>query len=275
MLFEKLVSRVLRLFLTNSTSRVRISQFFFEKLVNEIRDSFNTTNIKFIKSDQLSRILIDDHSTAFARINLIGGSDYDISQQEYEEISRLDKTFFYIQNLNFAETTNIRILPIGVEDLKWARNGMPWNFRNSFNTRKKLDKVLVGPFAITSTDRIDCYNWASKAGNCFVIRDRLSNWRYSRLSSQFAFIACPRGNGIDTHRFWETLYRGSIPVVLESAWSRNLVAYGLPLIELQDWRELPSVSRANLLGAQKYETNLLSQSWWRARLISDLGNDFA
>jgi hypothetical protein len=254
---------------------VRISQFFFEKLVNEIRDSFNTTNIKFIKSDQLSRILIDDHSTAFARINLIGGSDYDISQQEYEEISRLDKTFFYIQNLNFAETTNIRILPIGVEDLKWARNGMPWNFRNSFNTRKKLDKVLVGPFAITSNDRIDCYNWASKAGNCFVIRDRLSNWRYSRLSSQFAFIACPRGNGIDTHRFWETLYRGSIPVVLESAWSRNLVAYGLPLIELQDWRELPSVSRANLLGAQKYETNLLSQSWWRARLISDLGNDFA
>jgi len=27
------------------------------------------------------------------------------------------------------------------------------------------------------------------------------------------FVLCPRGNGLDTHRLWETLYLGSIPIV--------------------------------------------------------------
>ena len=27
------------------------------------------------------------------------------------------------------------------------------------------------------------------------------------------FVLCPRGNGVDTHRLWETLYMGSIPIV--------------------------------------------------------------
>jgi hypothetical protein len=27
------------------------------------------------------------------------------------------------------------------------------------------------------------------------------------------FTFCPRGNGIDTHRLWETLYMGGIPIV--------------------------------------------------------------
>ena len=27
------------------------------------------------------------------------------------------------------------------------------------------------------------------------------------------FVLCPEGNGIDTHRVWEALYSGSIPIV--------------------------------------------------------------
>ena len=29
------------------------------------------------------------------------------------------------------------------------------------------------------------------------------------------FVLCPRGNGVDTHRLWETLYMGSIPIVVQ------------------------------------------------------------
>ena len=28
------------------------------------------------------------------------------------------------------------------------------------------------------------------------------------------FVLCPRGNGVDTHRVWETLYMGSIPILM-------------------------------------------------------------
>lgn len=36
---------------------------------------------------------------------------------------------------------------------------------------------------------------------------------YVRRLSQHRFVLCPRGGGIDTHRMWEALYLGTIPVV--------------------------------------------------------------
>ena len=36
---------------------------------------------------------------------------------------------------------------------------------------------------------------------------------YVTAMASHRFVLCPRGNGIDTHRMWETLYVGSIPVV--------------------------------------------------------------
>jgi hypothetical protein len=37
--------------------------------------------------------------------------------------------------------------------------------------------------------------------------------RYLAQMAQHKFVLCPRGNGVDTHRLWETLYMGSIPIV--------------------------------------------------------------
>lgn len=50
------------------------------------------------------------------------------------------------------------------------------------------------------------------------------------------FVLCPRGNGIDTHRLWETLYMGSIPIV-----KRDIAHAGwtdLPILFIDDWAEV-------------------------------------
>jgi hypothetical protein len=53
-------------------------------------------------------------------------------------------------------------------------------------------------------------------------------------SSKFVF--CPRGNGIDTHRIWESLYMGSIPIVkYESA---HHLFTDLPILFIKDWNEI-------------------------------------
>ncbi len=50
------------------------------------------------------------------------------------------------------------------------------------------------------------------------------------------FVLCPRGNGIDTHRLWETLYMGSIPIVFRdiahSDWT------DLPILFVDSWDEV-------------------------------------
>jgi hypothetical protein len=51
-----------------------------------------------------------------------------------------------------------------------------------------------------------------------------------------SFVLCPRGNGVDTHRLWETLYMGSIPIVRKdiahSGWT------DLPIVFVDSWEEV-------------------------------------
>ena len=39
---------------------------------------------------------------------------------------------------------------------------------------------------------------------------------YMKHINNYRFILCPRGNGIDTYRFWETNFMGSVPIVESS-----------------------------------------------------------
>ena len=50
------------------------------------------------------------------------------------------------------------------------------------------------------------------------------------------FVICPRGNGIDTHRLWETLYMGSIPVVKYEP--THHLFKDLPILFINDWDEV-------------------------------------
>ena len=59
-----------------------------------------------------------------------------------------------------------------------------------------------------------------------------------RLASSY-FCVAPQGNGIDTHRVWEALYLGTIPIVTRSVLSDQHP--DLPMVVLDDWSEFPSV----------------------------------
>jgi hypothetical protein len=67
------------------------------------------------------------------------------------------------------------------------------------------------------------------------------------------FVLCPRGNGVDTHRLWETLYMGSIPIV------KNDIAHSewqdLPILFINDWNE---ITEERLLAEKK---RIESTSW--------------
>ena len=51
-----------------------------------------------------------------------------------------------------------------------------------------------------------------------------------------SFVVCPRGNGLDTHRLWETLYMGSIPIVKKDIGYADFE--DLPICFVNDWKEV-------------------------------------
>jgi hypothetical protein len=52
------------------------------------------------------------------------------------------------------------------------------------------------------------------------------------------FTVAPRGNGIDTHRVWESLYLGVSPIVERSTHTEHWHDVGLPLVLVDDWAQV-------------------------------------
>ncbi len=79
------------------------------------------------------------------------------------------------------------------------------------------------------------------------------------------FTVCPEGNGVDTHRLWETLYMGGVPVVTPNRLMDSLYRI-LPVVVLKDWKELedPALLEAkwNEVSTMKWDDEVLRQSFW-------------
>jgi hypothetical protein len=270
-LADDLMSWALRPLFRHAISRKRISWFFFQQCLQP-RSKDSTKSCITIKSENLMDFL--GTSPANTGLVLAGGSDHDVTQQELRQMSNLNSVKFFVQNLDFEETENIKLLPIGVQDMKWARSGMAWNYRRQFRRNTKKSKILVGPFGMTHSERIRCLNSARASSLCDVKFASLSSYGYAKLSSEYLFIACPRGNGLDTHRLWETLYRGSIPVLVSSNFSKTLLSYGLPVAEISDWDDLLELDQRfverNLEMLRNANMSYLKQSWWINRFTAAL-----
>jgi hypothetical protein len=74
---------------------------------------------------------------------------------------------------------------------------------------------------------------------------------------------------MDTHRFWEALYRGSVPVVKRSKWSESLLTLKIPLVIVKDWDETPNAIKAfekSFTGFNSKKIEALWIGYWRKKL---------
>jgi hypothetical protein len=66
--------------------------------------------------------------------------------------------------------------------------------------------------------------------------ERGGNERFLEQILSHRFVLCPPGNGVDTHRMWEVMLAGAIPVVLRS---QAMEPFGdLPILFVDDYREV-------------------------------------
>jgi hypothetical protein len=61
---------------------------------------------------------------------------------------------------------------------------------------------------------------------------------YLRAIKESGMVACPRGQGIDTYRFWETIYMGAVPIIVNPSKSFAQCIEGLPVIIVDRWSQL-------------------------------------
>jgi hypothetical protein len=64
----------------------------------------------------------------------------------------------------------------------------------------------------------------------------ISNKDYLNNLKKYNFTLCPWGNGIDTHRLWEAIYNGSIPITIKHKTYSKL--QGLPILQVDSYRQI-------------------------------------
>lgn len=217
----------------------------------------------FVSGDRFEEFLSKIEKFPRARVLVVGNSDKDWHSFEYQLPPQI--TSIFLQN-NFVESQNIRSLPIGLENRRLGVNGIPSRFRKVSQLipggTRCCDKPLLTYLSPTHESRLALYD---QIENFHFISERLSPEKYLRALAQHRFVICPRGNGVDTHRFWESLYFNSFPIVIESEWSKLLKRQlRLPIVEVPDWESVPKVIqnlRENHFFAS--ETPQLWATYWK------------
>ncbi len=221
----------------------------------------NDNNICYIKTDffYIGRFNWrgEIHPKFIDNICVIGHSDYPV----VDEIScRFNKIFCINKNTDNSNTFG---LPIGItndcdDSPIHAIYGNKKIMIDVYNEIIKKENLAYINFNISNYpverqsvfDKFSNESWI-KTGNIENSIDGRMQFLREIRSSKFVF--CPRGNGIDTHRIWETLYMGSIPIVKYEN-SHHLFT-DLPILFIKDWNEI----NEELLN-KKYE-EIINKDW--------------
>lgn len=167
-----------------------------------------------------------------------------ISHSDYPVTNEISKTFnkvFCVNNL--SDNENTFSLPLGIpnsfEELDILKIiGDKESLMSVINSDFEKENLLYMNFSTDTFSELrkrllshyKNVNWVLHEEPNFSMRGRLG---YLENLKKSKFVLCPRGNGIDTHRLWETLYIGSIPII--EKFKTHDICEDLPVLFIDDW----------------------------------------
>ena len=193
---------------------------------------------------------------------------FDLKKKKSLDFFKPQKCFS--QNLIITKK-NYNFLPIGLENRKFHNHGDVGDFYKLRKKNiKKISKVLYG-FNITNKNRIKVRDCLKSLSIC----EETKGWNsyfYRRILINYMFVACPEGNGIDTHRMWEALYLRTIPIMEKNKISDFLLKANLPIFVLNKWSDLSKFNENKLrkiyFSKKKlFNNRYLFQNYWKNLII--------
>ena len=225
--------------------------------VQEIRSA----RVIFCPSDKLEQFFEDYRKDIYAKVVICGNSDFEFRQLPSNIPATVEQLF--LQNSFISDQPLVTTLPIGVENFRWGVNGHPNDLHVGSPWIERKNEILIGPFGLTHPIRIAIRrDFMPPTDGMNFIANRLEPADYARLAQETRYVAAVRGNGVDTHRHWETLYRGGIPVIMKDQWSAGISELKLPFIEIDEWDS--SELKKILLNTEDLSFNPenVEELWW-------------
>lgn len=167
-----------------------------------------------------------------------GHSDYGIGDELFQKF-RPNKWF----SVN-SYSTHVEGLPLGITNCTNESNLHP--IYGDLDIMEQVMKCQPGDksglvymnFNVATCPSERTYVWNMFKDASFVTKGTHISTLGGRMEflqemRSHKFVLCPRGNGVDTHRLWEALYMGAIPIVIDHIAHRGW--HDLPILFIRSW----------------------------------------
>ena len=195
-------------------------------------------------------------------------SDYEVNTTHIEILLNPLLLKWYGQNVNF-NFPKLTSLPIGIEDLCYSRSDPEKLIQLSQQKPKKEHLIYINCGNTHPSRPIMLKKLIDMGYKTFPRTD----WKsYMDIIAASKFVFCPRGNGIDTHRFWETYAANSIPIILDEYYIERdfpdatvLVVKDVSLLTPEFLEEKYRELSANY----NYDKKYLSIDYWKQQITTN------
>ena len=195
----------------------------------------------------------------FKNIKLITHqSDASIEKSDFDKKPNCISKWYAI-NVNYNHDDLVPI-PIGIGNDSNQKTLTSINFSESIKDNERINKLYLN-FNLNTN-----YKHRYKALKVFydtewsILEKPHQNLQGFRNNlGKYKFSLAPWGNGFDTHRLWEALYAGSIPVTLAHPSLKSFQDF--PIILLDSYKEF-NISEKKFEDFKYFFNEKLNINWW-------------
>ena len=136
----------------------------------------------------------------------------------------IDKVLFDLKPSCISEWYSINVdhvnenlipIPLGLANNFSKGNLHPENYLEAYKNKyreKKSDKIYCNFNPSTNIKRSHYLKHVENNKLFDTAKDKVENKEFLEKLLHYKYVLSPQGVGLDTHRFWETLYSGSMPI---------------------------------------------------------------
>ncbi len=217
----------------------------------------NKSNVKKYKSLYVNGDLVIkliEYRNALPRIENLVIMESDIPQYVKKLTKLYSKVDRIFSNNLVGKSDRCQPIPLGLERQAYRSSGRLANFKSNADSRERKITFLIAWNDSTNINRSRYRREFLKCQNALIITNRLHAKTVHKLMRKSMFVPCPAGGGLDTHRVWEAIYLGAVPVVLKSEFCGDST---WPVIVVEKWLDIIKKSEEDL--ANLYLQNRLKK----------------
>lgn len=244
-------------YVTGDTFKL-FSHYVYDEFDRELDGkSIRNNSIVFVNTDFLNDFVKNVLNKIEAKFILITHNSDLSSPNKFKYLlndARI-KVWFGL-NPDYQENSKFVHIPLGLINAKSSLENTEIilnSHRNQIEWSKRSILLYVNfKFENNAQERKHLIEHFKYFPNVKLITERITRTAYFNDLRNSKFVLCPPGTGLDTHRFYESILMGAIPIVKNSTLYSSMYANSTAIV----LKDLIDLKHEMLIDYQKYVTNL-------------------